>query len=276
MSVNPKIFNKNYYLNVCLGSEEFRKSKGKKLHPRTKKLIDRLDLKSHMDVLDIGCGRGDATLYIASKVKSAIGIDYSSEAIMLAEKTKRKYSRKIQKKVKFLKTEVTNLNFRKNSFDLVLLIDVFDHLNKVEQAKTLKKIALILKDNGKLYIRTCSNRLLLSYTFRYYTRPMNVFATWLDKRIKGITYEPLPKDPRTNEEKLQHINESDYFTLKKILSKYFKNVRISAETGFLKEGRGIRTKVYNFIVNLYPISIFFPLHILFGHSFSCIAEKPRS
>jgi len=51
-----------------------------------------------MDVLEIGCDRGDTTMYIAKKVISIVGIDYSSVAIQIANDIKTKYSSQIRKK----------------------------------------------------------------------------------------------------------------------------------------------------------------------------------
>lgn len=275
MSINPKIFDKTYYYNVCLGSEEFKKSGGRKLHPKVKQMVDKLPLNKMSNVLEIGCGRGDTALYLARKVRSITAIDYSPAAITIAKNIRKNYSKKIQEKTRFIKMKATNLNFKENSFDCVLFIDTIDHLSKKEQEQTLKEITRVLKNNGFVFIRTCSNRILLSHVYRYYTYPLNKFVTWIDKKIKGIEYKSLPKDSRTPEEKQQHINEPDYFYLRTLLKKYFKTIELTAETGFLKEGKGLRTSIYNFIVALYPFSQYFPLSILFGHSFLCFLKNPK-
>ena len=41
-SVDPKIYDKKYYLNVCLGSEEFKKSNGRIIHDRWKNYLKNL------------------------------------------------------------------------------------------------------------------------------------------------------------------------------------------------------------------------------------------
>ena len=274
MSINPKVFNRDYYYNVCLGSEEFKQSQGHKLHPKVKAMIDQLNLNINMDVLEIGCGRGDTALYVAKKVRSITAIDYSPDAIAIAKKIRNETKIELQKKTKFLKMSATNLKFKDKTFDFVLFIDTFDHLNKKEQNKAFKEILRVIKDDGELFIRTCSNSILLSYTYKYYTYPMNKFLTWIDKKIKRVNYDSLPKDPRTKEEKQQHINEPNFFSLKKLFNKFFKSVQIESEIGFLKEGKGLRTSLYNFLITLYPLSQYFPLYILFGHSFLCALKKP--
>src|SRR5438093_176190 len=104
-SVNPNIYTIDYYLHECLGSEEFKASKGKKLHPRVKKIFSNLPISKNMNVLDIGSGRGDIALYTARFVKSVVGIDYSKNAITIANITKKSFPSKIQKKIKFLKMD---------------------------------------------------------------------------------------------------------------------------------------------------------------------------
>ena len=90
-SVSSKIYDKKYYLTVCPGSDEFKESGGKKLHLRLEKLLDKLSIDSSMRILDVGCGRGDVTLYLGKKSKEAIGIDYSKDAIRLASSAKKNF-----------------------------------------------------------------------------------------------------------------------------------------------------------------------------------------
>lgn len=270
MSVDPKIFNKKYYYDICLGSEEFKKSGGLMLHPKVKRMIDGLPITSSMSVLEIGCGRGDTAMYVAKKAKLVTATDYSKDAIAIAKNIKRKYPKNIQKKVVFKVMPASRLSFPDNSFDLILFIDTIEHLNKSEQEKTFKEMRRILKDDGIVFIRTCSNKILLSTTYPVYSYRMNILLTWIDKKMKGVLYDPLPKDPRTKDAKIQHINEADYFQLQRLFQKYSFAGQIKGETGLLKEGGGIRTKFYNFFIGFYPFSQYYPLNIFFASSFLCI------
>jgi ubiquinone/menaquinone biosynthesis C-methylase UbiE len=276
MSIDPKIFDKNYYFNICLGSEEFKNSGGRKLHPNVERMIDSLQLTKNMDVLEIGCGRGDTSLYVAKKVHSVVGIDYSPEAIKIAKNIRKKFPVTMQKKSDFEIMDATQLSFADNSFDYVILIDVINHLDPNEVEKMLKEISRVLKKGGKLFIRTCTNPLLLTKTYPYYILPMNKFMTWIDKKIKKTDYDSLPENPRTAEQELQHINEATYFTLKKLFSKYHFTGTIDSEVGFLKEIRGLRSNIYNFFVTLYPLSKYYPLSILFAGSFICVLKNNKS
>ena len=225
-----------------------------------------------MDVIDIGCGRGDMVLYIAKKVKSSVGIDYSPDGIQIAKTIKKNYHPEIQKKTKFFVMNAHKLNFKDNSFDLVLLIDTLDHLEPQEQKQTLKEITRILRPGGELFIRTCANSIQLNYAYKFHTYPINKMLTWIDQKVKKVNYEPLSKDPRTQEQTFQHVNESNYFKLKRTLKQLNFRGKITSETGFIKEGTGLRTKLYNFTVAFHPLSEHFPLNILYGFSFSTRAK----
>ena len=275
MSIDQKVFDKKYYLNVCLGSEEFRKSGGLLLHPSVKELIDRLPLTPGMNVLEIGCGRGDIALHIAKKVNSIVATDYSVAAIEIAKQIFHRYPKKIQSKTRFYVSNATQLLFKDDAFDAVIFIDTIDHLSKKEVEIVLGKISKVLKKDGFLFIRTCSNRILLDYVYNYYTYPINRIVTWVDKKIKRVEYASLPKDSRTKDAKRQHINEPDYHYLKQILKIHGFEGEIKAEIGELKEIKGIRSKIYNFAIALYPLSKYYPLKILFASSFVCLLYNRR-
>jgi ubiquinone/menaquinone biosynthesis C-methylase UbiE len=220
-----------------------------------------------MRVLEIGCGRGDFALYLAKNVKSITGIDYSASAIRIAKGIQKKYPQKIQKKSNFFVMNATQLAFKDNSFDLILLIDTFDHLDSEEQIKLFKEITRVLKNGGKLYMRTCTNRYLLCYTYKYYTYPVNRLLTSIDKTIKRTHYDSLPIEPRPKEEK--HVIESTYIQIRRLFKQFHFEGTIRGEPGFSKEGNGLRTKLYNFVLTLSPLSKYFPLSIFFAYTFIC-------
>src|ERR1035437_147901 len=100
--VNPKVYTKKYYLSDCTGFSEFKKSFGKILEPRFIELIKYFRIEPDIKVLDIGCGRGEMVFYAAHEGASAVGIDYSKQAIQLANLAKNKQNKIIQKKAEFI------------------------------------------------------------------------------------------------------------------------------------------------------------------------------
>jgi ubiquinone/menaquinone biosynthesis C-methylase UbiE len=273
--IDPKIYNKEYYLNICLGNDEFIKSGGKRLHPKVLSLISKIPVTKNMKILDIGCGRGDIALYLAKKAEKVIGIDYSQDAIEIANLTKSNFSSAIQKKTEFKVMNAKKLLFENNSFDLILCIDVFEHLYPAEVQIMLRQIKRVLKPNGFLFVHTGTNRILNDFTYKYYIRPMNIILTKIDQIIKQKTYPPLPSDPRTVYEKEQHVNEPTYYYLKDLFKKFNFDGKINVEVGCIKTGNKLRTKIYNFLVAFYPFSKLFPLSIIFGWSFICLMRNKK-
>jgi len=270
----PSIYNKNYYLNVCLGSEEFKKSKGQDVHPRIKSLLQNIHLDKTMHVLDIGCGRGDISIYLARFVKRVVGIDYSSDAIKIAKKLKEN-SVRTKRKLQFIQCDATSLPFADSSFDVIVAIDILEHLTKDDVVKMMREIKRVLKSNGQLFVHTGTNRILYNTTYPFYIYPINLLLTSVDKKYKNITYKSLPKDPRTKDEYLQHVNEPTYFYLKNLFRKFGFSGNFITEVGYIKDGTSMRTKLYNFIVTFYPLSKYFPLNLFFGWNFICLLRNTK-
>ena len=265
--ISSKIYDKNYYLHVCLGSEEFRKSRGKILHPRLQHLLKNLSIDETTKILDIGCGRGDILLFLGRKAKFSIGIDYSKAAIHLANQTKKRFPKNVQKKVMFHRMNMKRLNFPNDYFDLVLCIDVLEHVYTDEVEKTMKEISRVLKPNGVFFIHTGPNKVLNDFTYPRYILPMNRFLTKIDQIITRKKYAPLPNNPRTNEELKQHVHEPTFFYLQNLYRKFSFSGGIQMEIGYIKPVTTIKTIAYNALVALYPLSKIFPLTILFGWNF---------
>ncbi len=273
MSIKSDVFDDYYYSHVCLGSEEFKKSNGLSLNPKVKNMLDKLRLTSNMNVLEIGCGRGDSAIYMARKVKSVTAIDYSKSAIKIANKIKSISDKKTKEKINFYVMEASKLTFESNKFDMVIMVDTIDHFNKKELNKVMSEIRRVLKPGGKLFVKTCANKILLDKTYKYYIYPLNRLITYLDMKIKNTKYNSLPRFSRTKEAKEQHVNEMDYFYLRNLMSKFGFSGKIWSEVGFLTEEKSIRSKIYNFVVTFDPLSYHFPLNIFFAHSFFVLAVK---
>ena len=97
--------------------------------------------------LDVGCGIGDLSNYLASKGWCGKAIDLSEIAIEKAKHNLKSFS-----KIEVLKETLFEEN---NNFKTVFLWDVVEHLKNDEAA--LKKIALLLFPGGHLLIAVPSN-----------------------------------------------------------------------------------------------------------------------
>ncbi len=91
-------------------------------------------------ILDIGCGNGRDSIFLAKKGYSVIGIDITPKAIILAKKNKNKV-----KNLKFIVADAEKLPFKDESFDGVYSIGVF-HCTNLN--KSLKEAVRVLKEGG--------------------------------------------------------------------------------------------------------------------------------
>ncbi|NHJ49636.1 MAG: class I SAM-dependent methyltransferase [Asgard group archaeon] len=107
-------------------------------------LMNKLKINANDVVLDLGCGLGKITEYIAQKTNSKItGIDSSQKAIEWAQK-----NTKINEKLSFDVVDINDLDYPSESFDVILALDVLYWIENLEPV--VKKLKDILKPNGRM------------------------------------------------------------------------------------------------------------------------------
>lgn len=116
---------------------------------RTLKKI--LSKHKKLKILDYGCGVGTISLYLASLGHDVIGLDVSKNAIKMARASAK--SLKI-KNAKFFILNKLDCNKMKKAFDLVLMIEVIEHVPN--DKKVMKEVSNYLKKNGYLILTTPS------------------------------------------------------------------------------------------------------------------------
>ena len=117
-------------------------------------------------VLDIGVGYG----YIEEIVKKKLlpleffGIDISKYSV---DQMRRKYGDRYRLGV------ATNIPFKKNTFDCILLLDVIEHITKDDASKVYSEVRRVLKPNGYLILSVPINEpkkdTVANYHLRKYT-----------------------------------------------------------------------------------------------------------
>jgi cyclopropane-fatty-acyl-phospholipid synthase len=110
--------------------------------------IDRAEIKNGQTILDLGCGWGSFSLYIAEKFPKCKIIGVSNSRLQ-----KEYIDKKIQQmKLKNLKIITKDMNhFNTNQkFDRIVSIEMFEHMRNYELL--LRKINKFLKRNGKLFV----------------------------------------------------------------------------------------------------------------------------
>lgn len=106
-----------------------------------------------MRILDLGTGSGNFELNFASRVKEIVGVDYNNEVIDFL-------SRKLKEggitNVRLVNEDMRNISKIENlgKFDVIVMVDVIEHLEKSQSEKIINYLAKILIKKGLLVIVT--------------------------------------------------------------------------------------------------------------------------
>lgn len=144
-----------------------------------------LDLVTEKDVLDVACGEGYGSSFMADVAHTVVGVDLAEEAVQHALSAYKKPN------LTFRQGSATNLNFADASFDVVVSFETIEHLT--EQALMLAEIRRVLRPDGVLVISS-PNRPVYSEEsgehneFHVKELDFNEFDVLLKKQFPTIQY----------------------------------------------------------------------------------------
>jgi SAM-dependent methyltransferase len=92
------------------------------------------------NVLDVGCGTGDRLVVFRERGFDAFGVEISSSAVYAKDKLK----------LKVVKGDIFDARYPNNSFDIVTLYNVLEHVH--DPRKLLREIKRVLKKDGFLVL----------------------------------------------------------------------------------------------------------------------------
>lgn len=146
-------------------------------------VINRIVENKELNCLDIGCGSGEMEKLIYRDFKKITGIDTSKDRI--------KEANSIRLFNCEFKTNVgTEVDFKDNSFDIVLMINVLHHVDYRDRTKLLKEVKRVLKYKGiSLIFEHNPFNPLVWYRFYYVSK--------IDKRCQMVN--PLKLKRKLNE-----------------------------------------------------------------------------
>lgn len=211
-SVDPKLYDEKYYLTCCGGYEKYCKTYGRILDKRQEICIRIAgEVKPGQKILDIGCGRGELLFSYALKGCELVGIDYSKSAIEISHQTILQLPKELRKNVELHQMDAKKMNFKDETFDIIFLVDVIEHLYNWELKIVFDKCKKCLKKGGKIVIHT-------SPTLNYikYGHLINRLITLLIARKDIGGYERYFK----KECEKRHINIHSKESTKKLLSNF--------------------------------------------------------
>jgi len=208
--VSPKKYDVQYWDNFPFSYN--RKVKLKDFGDVETRMSELLQLEKTDTVVDLGCGTGLVAFFLLQKYNcKVIGIDYSKDAIKIAQNNKRHFlkNNKINpKKITFLNKTNAELTIFKN-IKAVYLKDVIEHLYDEEINKILDTIKQWNKNPIYLIIHTDNNLYL------QYIRPWeDIISLFLHKTTKEKINQ------RNKIENERHINLMTVNQVKRKLLKY--------------------------------------------------------
>lgn len=115
-------------------------------------------------VLEIGCGIGKTTSWLAEKYGEIkiIAIDYDKEQIKIARKNK-------IANVIFKQGDGTKIKFKNSAFDYVIETGVFHHIK--DYKKAVKEASRVLKKNGYFYLIDVSQYFFMLWPIKLFFPP---------------------------------------------------------------------------------------------------------
>ena len=121
-------------------------------HTKIKKDLSGI-VKKGMNVLDLGCGTGITTHYIAELGAKVIGVDLSPKLIEFAKLNS------AHENAKYKVGDITRIDFGKKTFDVICLIDVMEHIPREKILDLIKNIEQYTHQNTIIYLNIPDARL---------------------------------------------------------------------------------------------------------------------
>lgn len=199
-------YDADYYLNDCGGYATFERFHGLMLDTRLAGMMYLVEPKKGDSILDIGCGRGELTYMLSKYASKTVGIDYSESAIEIARKHFGRYQ--TEQNLQYLCADVMDLN-PEEKYNKIIMADVYEHIQAEAMECLLRKLTVLLREDGVLYIHTAPN---LDYYEKVYTKHV---------LMENFSGGFLPLNPRSYYEEHMHINEQRPVTLKNTLQRHF-------------------------------------------------------
>jgi tRNA (cmo5U34)-methyltransferase len=151
------------------------------------------------NLLDIGCGAGNYTLKMLSKIKNlnCTLVDLSKPML---DKAHERVSLETTRMVNILQGDIREIDLKENHFDIILAGAVLHHLRDDEDwARTFRKLFSILKPNGCLMISdlvTQNSKILNDFIWEKYGNYLENMGG-MEYRSKVLEYVAREDSPRS-------------------------------------------------------------------------------
>lgn len=207
-----ELYDDRYFREQCDGADAWASFDGRleTAFPRVRRNLELLEIRPGDEFLELGCGRGEATIAAACAGARSTGIDYSEAALSMARAKLQSINRagRTGLTASFLNASAANLDFPPASFDKILMSEFIEHVSADEARRILLGVHRVLKPEGVLLIYSYPNR--TARTFYPLKRGLSLLL-----RRKSLP----PRMPDTIHEHYRdyHLNEQSARSLRKLL-----------------------------------------------------------
>jgi len=143
-----------YYSNYLRGFKGYLRKAWTERHLELDRELEAMENKSNIKIMDLGCGTGSVTLYIAGKLREkckVFGVDINEARLFCAKERKKILEREIGFKLGCEYIESNVLSFdEKRKFDLIYLEETLHHMEP--RFEVVRKISSLLRNGGTLII----------------------------------------------------------------------------------------------------------------------------
>lgn len=210
-SVPSSLYTEEYFLTACEGYDEFIATEGENLSRRLKAAFELASVEQGMQVLDIGCGRGEILRHCARLGADAYGIDYAIVAVRMSQDVTTDLERE-PGKTGVAQANARTLPFPDGSFDRVLMFDVVEHLYPHELHEALVEVRRVLKPDGRFIVHTAPNVWYDKYAYPV----VRFFRTAMGQ---GAKYPANPRAFLVDVNQDVHVNEQSMISLRRTLGR---------------------------------------------------------
>jgi SAM-dependent methyltransferase len=161
--------------------------------PELRQLIESLNLRPGMCILDAGCGTGEALHWLLEATESAgeaVGIDLAAAHVNAAR-------RRPSPQIRVLQGDLLNAPLPSASFDLIWCVNTINHLH--DPVAGVKKLATLLRPRGRIALGQSA---LLP----------DMYFAW-DSRLERVTNEAVRQYYRGR----YHLEEHDLASVRAIV-----------------------------------------------------------
>ncbi len=200
-AVDASVYTADYYTTWCGDFDHWTPDGSKPITGIYEFAADRLAVGPGVTLVDIGCGRGELVTLAAQRGATAIGVEYSTDALAMAQQTLDGYGQT----ARLVQADARRIPLDDGIADVTAMLDVVEHLTPAELANSFDEAFRLMRPGGKLVIHTLPNRLVYDVTYRV------LRYAWPPR------WRAWPADPRLDIERQMHVNEQTLGGLRRAL-----------------------------------------------------------